>query len=452
MKAIRRFPRTIVFLLATLWLFLIETRFANDALEHLYFHPWTSEYMMQTVSVGDLRAEPLKSLWYNHIQPPAFDAIRAAIAVSYPSANAETLMRRVDLWLYRVWLVLYGASAVLVFSWIRRAWSDRAAWFALPVYLFLPGPVFYATFLDSTFLSAVLILWFFAALWRLASGDSVSGELATVCILLFLTRSVFQWPFLVILAASLWLLRVPRVRAARILVPVAVFMALFLTKQYVLFGLTITSSFGPDNFCKGISVHCHGTAKVDLPKTVDRYRAFVLRRAAKLNGEYNYNQEAFLHRSFSQMAEYRAHLRRMTPGRAIEIVRTNLDFYLRPTTRYSSHLIVDRLPWRRLFDVVLSGFAVVVLVAVAALAWWRAVSRQPVDERARTIRAGIALALPALYIAAVTILFESGENMRFRFFLEPVCFVLLVITVRTILSLAESRQAARLPVEPAVAP
>ncbi len=66
-------------------------------------------------------------------------------------------------------------------------------------------------------------------------------------------------------------------------------MIAFLAKQYILFGLTTTSSFGPDGFCKGLSEYCQGTARVDLPKTTDRFNAFVLRRAEKLNGEYNYN-------------------------------------------------------------------------------------------------------------------------------------------------------------------
>ena len=31
--------------------------------------------------------------------------------------------------------------------------------------------------------------------------------------------------------------------------------------------------------------------------------------------------------------------------------------------------------------------------------------------------------LPVLYVAVASILFEKGENMRFRYFIEPVLFV-----------------------------
>ena len=41
------------------------------------------------------------------------------------------------------------------------------------------------------------------------------------------------------------------------------------------------------------------------------------------------------------------------------------------------------------------------------------------------VRVGLALALPVAYVFAVSVLFEGGENMRFKFFLEPALFVFL---------------------------
>ncbi len=429
MNRLYRDPRLAVFLVALAWIFALEKRFENQAAEHLYFHPWTSEYMMQTVSVGDLRLEPFKSLWYNHIQPPVFDALRAGLAAFYPNANGEALMRRVDAGLYGLWMLVYAAAAVLVFSWTRKVRGPRSALIASAVFLLLPGPIFYATFLDSTLLSATLILWFFLALWRFGRGEGTARELVFVCLVLFFTRSVFQWPFLVVLAVSLWLMGVPRLRAARVLLPVALVMTAFLAKQYILFGLTTTSSFGPDSFCKGLSEYCHGTTQVDLPKTTDRFNAFVLRRAEKLNGEYNYNQEAFLKRSFSQMEEYKALLRRLTPGRVVELLKINLDFYLRPTSRHSSHVIVDRLAWREPFEFLLSGWRFLLLLVLSTAFFVREILRETGPARRRALLHGLGLALPALYVAAVTIVFESGENMRYRFFLEPTLFVFFWISL-----------------------
>ncbi len=432
MSLLRRWPRVAVFAIAFSWIFLLEERFRNEATEHLYFHAWTSEYMMQTVSIGDLRLEPFKSLWYNHIQPPAFDAIRAGIAAFYPRANGEALMRRVDGGLYGLWMFVYAGTAVLTFSWLRRVCGARSAVLGFGVFLLLPGPIFYATFLDTSLLSSTLILWFFWTLWRFGEGERVSGQLVLVCLALFFTRSVFQWPFLVVLGVSLLMMRVPRARAARVLLPIFVVMIAFLAKQYVLFGLTTTSSFGPDSFCKGLSEYCQGTATVELPKTTDRFNAFVLRRAEKLNGEYNYNQEAFLHRSFAQMEEYKALLRRMTPGRAFELLKVNLSFYLRPTSRHSSHVIVDRLPWRRPLEFLLSGWSLLVLLFVSTLIWLKGCRELTGDSSRRAVLRGLGLALPALYVAGVTIVFESGENMRYRFFLEPTMFVFFWISLASL--------------------
>ena len=149
----------------------------------------------------------------------------------------------------------------------------------------------------------------------------------------------------------------------------------------------------------------------------------MLRRAEKLNGEYNYNQEAFLKRSFSQMAEYKSLLSRLTPGRALEILRINLDFYLRPTSRHSSHVIVDRLPWRGPLEFLLSGWRFVLLLILCLGLWLRGLRGESAEGRRLAWRHGLGLALPALYVAAVTIVFESGENMRYRYFLEPTLFV-----------------------------
>jgi hypothetical protein len=79
---------------------------------------------------------------------------------------------------------------------------------------------------------------------------------------------------------------------------------------------------------------------------------------------------------------------------------------------------VDRLPWRRAFDSVFSGATLVVLLAAAAAAWL-------VRARRGQVRVGLALALPVAYVFAVSVLFEGGENMRFKFFLEPALFVFL---------------------------
>lgn len=427
---------------ALVWIVGLEELFRRDAGEGVYFHEWTSEYMMQAVSAADLRAEPFRSLWYNHIQPPVFDAIRATLARLHPRADGPALLRGVDRGLYRAWALVYAVTALLVFAWLRDLGSPRLGALGAALFLLLPGPVFYAAFLDSTALSALLLLLFVRELWRLSRGSGGWPRVAACGALLFLTRSVFQWPFLLVVIAACALLGIPWRATAKLALAIGAVMALFLLKQYLLFGLTITSSFGPDSFCKGLSQYCRGTTEVELPRITSPRNALALRHTAKLNGEYNYNQLAFLRRSFSQMAEYRALVRRLTLARIAEVLRTNLDFYLRPTSRHSAHLIVDRLPWREPLDAPFSRGPLLALLLVAA-AGWAAGAR---EQGPRAVLAGIGLALPVLYVAAVSIVFESGENMRYRYFVEPVVFVFLVAQLARVAgrvaSLARPRQPA----------
>ena len=88
-------------------------------------------------------------------------------------------------------------------------------------------------------------------------------------------------------------------------------------------------------------------------------------------------------------------------------------------------MLVDRLPWRGAFDAVFSGGVLVALLALATIAW---LAR---GDRPR-LRIGLALALPAGYVLAVSVLFEGGENMRFKFFLEPALFVFLAAQAATL--------------------
>jgi hypothetical protein len=52
---------------------------------------------------------------------------------------------------------------------------------------------------------------------------------------------------------------------------------------------------------------------------------------------------------------------------------------------------------------------------------WLVKARREKDYACR-----VGILLPALYILVVSLLFEQGENHRFKFFLEPVLFVFIV--------------------------
>ena len=83
---------------------------------------------------------------------------------------------------------------------------------------------------------------------------------------------------------------------------------------------------------------------------------------------------------------------------------------------------MDRLPWRTHFDLVFSAPVLPVLLITAFVIWaarafW-----------AKTIVTGLGMLLPGLFVMLVSIVADKGENMRFKFFIEPVMVVFLVST------------------------
>src|SRR5438105_3881482 len=81
----------------------IEAYFRRFTGDGLHFQAWTSEFLMQSVSVRELRRAPVESLWYLHIQPPVHNAIRAVLAAIHPRAAGDELIRLVDRDLYHAW-------------------------------------------------------------------------------------------------------------------------------------------------------------------------------------------------------------------------------------------------------------------------------------------------------------------------------------------------------------
>jgi hypothetical protein len=68
---------------------------------------------------------------------------------------------------------------------------------------------------------------------------------------------------------------------------------------------------------------------------------------------------------------------------------------------------------------VFSGPRLALLLAAAALVWVRA-------RTGPEVLRGLGLALPVLFVSAVSVMFDRSENMRFKFFVEPVLYVFLV--------------------------
>ena len=81
-------------------------------------------------------------------------------------------------------------------------------------------------------------------------------------------------------------------------------------------------------------------------------------------------------------------------------------------------MIVDRIPWRNLYDWIFSFPVLPGLIVFAVIVW-------VLGARRSDYLAGIALGLPGLFIFLASVLFEKDDNVRFKFFLEPVFLVFI---------------------------
>ena len=103
---------------SALLLLLLEAHYRQYAPKG-YFQPWSSEAMMQTLSIEDLRDAPLQSLWYLNIQPLLFDTLRAILSQIWKSADSMAMLLKVDQSLYVLWALVCGAI-VFVIYWCFR--------------------------------------------------------------------------------------------------------------------------------------------------------------------------------------------------------------------------------------------------------------------------------------------------------------------------------------------
>ncbi len=413
---------------ASMLLLTLEALAQPCAIDGFYFQLWSSETMMQTVSLRDLRQAPWESLANVHIQPPLFDAFRALLAANIDTDQIDQTVKAVDGALYFSWILAYGAMAALLYLWLKQLTSHRFAVPAAMLFALHPAALFYATMLDTTFVSSLLILWFYYLLWRLSHADDKAGGLfwllAVVALLLFFTRSVFQWPWILLLGITLLLIGLPKRKILLFLLVVGGASGVYLGKQYLQFGLLGTSSFAGSNLTRSVGIaddqaywkhlgHQGMGASPGAPG--------VLSRKVKVTGTPNFNHSAYLDLHRQLLNKYHAYLATAPLSELLVNYWDNLRIWLSPSSRYTEHRIVDRLPWRTLYDRLFSHLWLVGLLCLAIIHW--ALFR---CQKHRTWR-DTGLLLPLLFIFFVTVLFEKGENMRLKFLIEPLLYLFVMV-------------------------
>jgi hypothetical protein len=409
-----------LFLLSTGLIEAMEAYFRRYAIDGLYFQRWPSETLMQSVSLRELRSSPIASLWYLHVQPPITNLIRAAIVVCRGDRSWVGLMRGVDIDLYHLWSLVSGALAVLIDAWLRKLQVPRALALCISLgWLLSPANLAFVTLLDGTLLSCLLTTWIVYETWRLGGSEGGSvGRLGAAVLLAYFTRSLFQWPFLLVMIGAVVLQGVSRRRVMTFGAVVGLVVGLYSLKQHYLFGTVSTSTLEGTNLTRSLGADCSGFAPIPAASDA-RLTAPVLMERQKLEGTLSFNHVERLAVERGLMACYRRTLAERPVASLWAAYATNARLFLRPSSTSSPNVIVDRLPWRGPVDWLFSGWRWVTIVWVAgSLALWR---------NRRHLRQVLAVAAPCAYVLAVGVVGERGENMRFKVFLEPSIWVLLAV-------------------------
>ena len=411
------------------------------ALEDGYFHRWTSEHMMQTLPIEELRDNPIHSVLGNHISPPLFSVIRAILANIFTTDSASILTLKVDTSLYFFGALLYSILGTIIFLWLAQLTNIRFAFIASLFFILHPACIFFATFLDATFLSSVLIIWMYYLLWRFRANQKISILGFTLIVLiLFFARSIFQLPSLIIFAISLLLLKVPKNKIGLFLALTVTVVCVFLIKQHIKFDIHTTSSFAGLSLTRSVGMseedfYTYYTAggafdhDILIPHPVPK----VMSRKRKWTGTPNFNHFNYLFENKILMKEYKNKLASMSIMQLVNNYIENFRLYFEPTTNYEkgNHVIVNHLSWHSSYNKIFS-YPVLPSLLLFALCIW-------LFSPDKSYLTGIALILPGLYIFLVSVLFEKGENMRFKLFLEPVMFIFICSQIYTVVKIFHNK-------------
>ncbi len=410
-----------IFIIGFLFLAGLQKQAQPYLIDGYRFQEWSSEAMMQTVSLQDLRDAPFETLANIHIQPPGLDLLRAILVHLWPAPDIQTALKQVDLSLYFLWTILYSLGGVIMFRWLSGLIDPVTAFVASLLFLLHPAAISYATLLDTTFLSAFLILWMYYSLWKLGRNPASIFTVTVSSVLLFFFRSIFQLPFILVMGASLYLLKVPWRNMALFLIIGGGICGLYIAKQYYQFGLISTSSFNGINLVRSVGITKYTRPYlIDLDGELAASLPDVLTDRTKSDGSVNYNNLHYLGFNRQLTNEFKDYLLTTPAQTLLRSYYYNLELFFVPSSYYTVNVIVDRLPWRSVYDSIFSEPILNILLCLAAVIW---IAKALKDKN---YNYKLALLLPALYIFSISVLFEQGENNRFKFFLEPVLYIFIV--------------------------
>ena len=410
----------------------------NDVAPVQFLH-LSSDSMMQTIPIVQLRENPIESLYYLHIQPPLLDVIRTLIVTFFVDqriVDEAVLIQAVDGILQHLYVTLFGILSALIFLWIRLATNSVLFAGVVTVgWSVYPTPIFLSTLLDGTLLSAVLITWMIFEIWLMYQGRGSASRLALSILLCFFVRSFFQWYFLPALLVSLILIGMKGRKLTIVCLLLVLGAGGYLGKQYLVFGIPSTSTFSGEHLTGVLWIEEANPAGglVWTGKETEAYREMINTREKKISlhypagahdyaAGYNTEQQWKLNLIHSEIALEKCVSSGVSCLTALwKSLRQNWSEYWH-VEGWGNSVLVDRLPdwYKRAYFRLSTRYVWFLVFAAALFLIAHKISRK---SEWRKI---LGLILVPGFVFGVCIFgnrFDWYEGGRMKFFLEPVYVV-----------------------------
>lgn len=424
-----------IFLVSFVGLLAFQAREKTRSPISPYLHQWHSDMMMQTKPIIELKTNPFRTVFFNSIQPPTLDLIRAALAFFTKFESEKQLLQDVDMALYKVWAIFYALLNCAVFIFLRRLCKSYLFSFGATIlWAFHPAAISYSILLEGTLMSAAAFAWFFYFFYGALERKVPVVVLALSAIFLLYTRTAIQWHFFPILLVSCFIGGMKKASILKLALICVLLSYPLLAKQRLFFHTWSTTTTQGEHLL-GILWHrpTQEEVKPYLDQIAQNQRKFpwsIFEKIYPLEGIEKSNLaygEIFRERIVNNPSESWLALQKTL------ILNAN-DFW-KPSSSFVTSTANQNLPFRNTYDFLFSEIRFQLALLIASIAWMAKLIATKPSLRKIKAKHAAAMGLAFSYIFLILHLgsrFEWTEAVRMKFLVEPILFTFLATQVWSI--------------------
>lgn len=380
---------------------IVRATTSPDQLDGGYrFQAWSSDWMMQNLGLEDMASFGPLALWIKHSYPPGLDVIRYILMMPEWGNGIPPDPVAVDQRLYVVYALLYGVTNAIAYAWVKdltQSW--RWGLVAALLWALSPGHILLATLLEPSELSLVSVSFSYYFLYRFLRTRRPGYASAFFVALLIASwaRSFIQIYVLVILVISVISFHFMSKRHHRrwawtgLNVVLLALIFAYPVKQFMMFDTWSTTTFG--GYHRVGMLHLD-PREVRLPTTTGEATAGegwasiedqvavasgtiivgeppreIIDNALRFSSRFN--TQELVRDNYRLEAAANQYLRSQ-PLESLQGLAASLAITipeaLRPTSVYTYNVLIEKLPYRGVWDWLVSGWRLIAIIA-AAVVW-----------------------------------------------------------------------------------